>query len=286
MMSHDGWRPLIGKIALVTGAGRARGIGRAIALRLAECGADVAVADIARRMPQFEVEGIGLGESFAELEETADLIRSMGRKSVAVAIDIADHDSVREGVMKVTTDLGPIDILVNNAGSAVGTAAFEKITDAEWEISLRVNVLGAVNMTRAVLASMKERRSGTIVNMASTLGVAALAEYGSYVVSKHAVVGLTRLLAQELAPMGIRVNAVAPGYIDTDMGRAEQAKIAVAKSLSPESVVNTIVGEIPIGRMGTPEDVAEAVAWLADPAASFVNGAIIPVHGGQIPGYA
>jgi NAD(P)-dependent dehydrogenase (short-subunit alcohol dehydrogenase family) len=122
--------------------------------------------------------------------------------------------------------------------------------------------------------------------IASTLGVAALAEYGSYVVTKHAVVGLTRLLSQELAPFGVRTNAIAPGYIVTDMGVAEQGKIAAAMALTVEEVQAAIIDEIPVGRFGSPGDVAAAVAWLADPASSFVNGAVVPVHGGQIPGFA
>ncbi|MGW6456578.1 SDR family NAD(P)-dependent oxidoreductase [Streptomyces sp. NPDC055078] len=277
---------LQGQTALVTGAGRARGMGRAIALRLAEAGADVAVADLARPVPELDVAGIGIGNSPAELEETAELIRRLGRRSIAVAIDISKADSAREGVRTAAAELGDIGILVNNAGTAVGVTAFEDISDADWETSWRVNVLGTVNMTRAVLPAMKSARRGSIINVASTLGVAALPEYGTYVVTKHAVVGLTRLLSQELAAHGIRTNAVAPGYIVTDMGRAEQAKIAAAMSVSVDEAVEAIVGDIPVGRLGAPADVAEVIAWLADPASSFMNGAVVPVHGGQIPGFS
>lgn len=141
-------------------------------------------------------------------------------------------------------------------------------------------------MIRAIAPQMKKAGKGTIVNTASTLGVAGLAGYGSYVVTKHAVVGLTRLLAQEFAPFGIRTNAVAPGYIDTDMGRHEQQKIADDHAESLPAAIERIISEIPIGRMGEPADVAEAVTWLAGPSSGFVNGAIVPVHGGQIPGFA
>lgn len=276
---------LDGQVALVTGAGRAHGIGRAIALRLAEAGADVAVVDIGRPNPDLEVAGVGLGDNPAELEETADLVRQAGRKSLAVAIDISDPTSVAAGVSDASA-LGDITILVNNAGTAAGALPFEDISVPEWELSLRVNVVGAVNMVNAVLPGMKSAGQGAIVNIASTLGVAALPEYGAYVVSKHAVVGLTRLLSQELAPHGIRTNAVAPGYIVTDMGRAEQEKIASAHSISVEEAAQAITAEIPVGRLGAPGDVAGVVAWLADPASSFVNGAVVPVHGGQIAGFA
>ncbi|MTD54314.1 SDR family NAD(P)-dependent oxidoreductase [Amycolatopsis pithecellobii] len=274
------------QVALVTGAGRAHGIGRAVALRLASAGADVAVCDIARPVPELEAAGVGLGDDPAELEQTAELVRRLGRRSVAIAMDVSNRASADEGVAALTESLGGVGVLVNNAGSAVGVAPFEQISDTEWETSWRVNVLGAVNLSRAVLPGMKEAGRGTIINIASTLGVAALAEYGAYVPAKHAVVGLTRLLAQELAPFGIRTNAVAPGYIVTDMGKAEQAKIATAMSVSVSDAVDAILDEIPVGRLGAPDDVANAVAWLADPASSFVNGAILPVHGGQTPGFA
>lgn len=277
---------LDGQIALVTGAGRARGMGRAIALRLAAAGADIAVSDIARPAAELEIGGVGLGDSLQELEETAELVRRLGRRSVAVPIDVSVPASADEGVAAVARELGDVTILVNNAGTSVGVGPFEDIAPKDWEISLRVNVLGAVNMSRAVLPGMKAGRHGCIVNIASTLGVAALAEYGSYVVTKHAVVGLTRLLSQELAPFGIRTNALAPGYIVTDMGRAEQAKIADALAVSVEEAERLIISEIPVGRLGAPDDVAGAVVWLADPASSFINGAVVPVHGGQIPGFA
>lgn len=279
-------RPLAGQVALVTGAGRANGIGRAIARRLAQGGADVAVSDLAMPTPELDLDGVGIGDSMAELERTADLVREAGTRAWAVAMDVSDPLSVEEGVAGVHERLGAVSILVNNAGTSVGVARFEDIAIAEWEISWRVNVLGAANTVRAVLPGLRERGGGTIVNVASTLGMAALAEYGSYVVTKHAVVGLTRLLSQELAPFGVRTNAVAPGYIETDMGRAEQAKIAGQRSIDIDTARASILEEIPAGRMGTPRDVADAVAWLADPASSFVNGAVVPVHGGQIPGFA
>jgi len=182
--------------------------------------------------------------------------------------------------------LGEVTVLVNNAGTVVGVGSFEDITDAQWELSFRVNVMGAVAMSRAVLPGMRAAGKGGIINIASTLGIAALPEYGAYVASKHAVVGLTRLLSQELAPYGIRTNAVAPGFIDTDMGKAEMVKIASAKGISVEEARKAIIDEIPLHRLGGSADVANTVAWLAGPEAAYVNGAIIPVHGGLISGFA
>jgi len=277
---------LDGRVALVTGAGRAKGIGRGIALRLAQAGADVAVTDLARPTPALDIAGVGVGDDPAELERTAELVRRLGRRSHAAAVDVSNADSVHDGVESVTAALGPVTILVNNAGTAVGTGAFEESVDADWELSWKVNVLGPVRMSRAVLPGMKAAGVGSIVNIASTLGVAALPMYGSYTVTKHAVVGLTRLMSQELAPFGVRTNAVAPGYIVTDMGEAELAHIAATMSLTVDEAAATVQNEVPVGRLGAPSDVAGAVTWLVDPDSSFINGAVIPVHGGQIPGFA
>ena len=277
---------LDGRVALVTGAGRAKGIGRGIALRLAQAGADVAVTDLARPTPALDIAGVGVGDDPAELERTAELVRRLGRRSHAAAVDVSNADSVHDGVESVTAALGPVTILVNNAGTAVGSGAFEESVDADWELSWKVNVLGPVRMSRAVLPGMKAAGVGSIVNIASTLGVAALPMYGSYTVTKHAVVGLTRLMSQELAPFGVRTNAVAPGYIVTDMGEAELAHIAATMSVTVDEAAATIQDEVPVGRLGAPSDVAGAVTWLVDPDSSFINGAVIPVHGGQIPGFA
>ena len=277
---------LDGRVALVTGAGRAKGIGRGIALRLAQAGADVAVTDLARPTPALDIAGVGVGDDPAELERTAELVRRLGRRSHAAAVDVSNADSVHDGVESVTAALGPVTILVNNAGTAVGTGAFEESVDTDWELSWKVNVLGLVRMSRAVLPGMKAAGVGSIVNIASTLGVAALPMYGSYTVTKHAVVGLTRLMSQELAPFGVRTNAVAPGYIVTDMGEAELAHIAATMSVTVDEAAATIQDEVPVGRLGAPSDVAGAVTWLVDPDSSFINGAVIPVHGGQIPGFA
>jgi NAD(P)-dependent dehydrogenase (short-subunit alcohol dehydrogenase family) len=277
---------LSGQIALVTGAGRPAGMGRAIALRLAEEGADLIVADIARKSDRLNLTGVGLGDNPEELEETARLVRDLGRRCVAVPMDVTDPETIALGLEKATKDLGEVTILVNNAGTGVGVGPFDSVTNEQWLLSFQVNVLGVVNMIRAVLPGMRTRGQGSIINIASTFGLAATAEYGAYIASKHAVVGLTRLLSQELAPAGIRVNAVAPGYIETDMGKAEQQKIADAMSISVEEAGAAIVQQIPVGRMGQPSDVARSIAWLANPASSFVNGAIVPVHGGQVPGFA
>jgi len=277
---------LNGEIALVTGAGRAAGMGRAIALRLAMLGADVIVTDIARNAPDLDTKEVGLGMSPEELEETAEQVRRLGRRSVAIPIDVTNAASVADGLAAARSLLGEVTVLVNNAGTVVGVGSFEDITDAQWELSFRVNVMGAVAMSRAVLPGMRAAGKGVIINIASTLGIAALPEYGAYVASKHAVVGLTRLFSQELAPYGIRTNAVAPGFIDTDMGKAEMVKIASAKGISVEEARKAIIDEIPLHRLGGSADVANTVAWLAGPEATYVNGAIIPVHGGLISGFA
>jgi len=276
---------LHGSVALVTGAGRARGMGRATALALAAAGADIVVTDIGRPRADLEIHGIGLGDSPAELEETAALVRALGRKALALPLDVTDPVQARAVVQEATAALGVIDVLVNNAGTAAGSGPLLEVEPAQWQLSWSVNVFGAVNLIQAVAPGMVEAGHGTIVNVASTLGLAALPDYGSYVVSKHGVVGLTRLLAQELGPSGIRTNAVAPGFIVTDMGDAERNAIAGKLGVDPDVAAGAIAQEIPLGRIGTPGDVARVTTWLASPASGFVNGAVIPVSGGQIAGF-
>ncbi|MFE3105240.1 SDR family NAD(P)-dependent oxidoreductase [Nocardia tengchongensis] len=277
---------LRGRVALITGAGRARGMGRATALALAAAGADVVVTDLGQTRTDLQARGIGLGDNLEELEETADLARALGRRALALSLDVTDSERARAVVNDASAALGTIDILVNNAGTAVGTEPFFDIQPHHWQLSWSVNVLGAVNLVQAVAPGMVKARRGAIINIASTLGIAALAEYGAYVVTKHAVVGLTRLLARELGPSGIRTNAVAPGYIVTDMGHAELSMVAAQLGVDEDTASTAIVEEIPLGRIGVPDDVAGVTAWLATSAASFINGAVIPVSGGQIAGFA
>jgi NAD(P)-dependent dehydrogenase (short-subunit alcohol dehydrogenase family) len=248
-----------GRVALITGA--ASGIGRAIALALAREGADIGIVDL---------PGV-------PIDDTVDAVRALGRKASAEPGDVRDAASITEAASVVKSALGPVDILVNNAGIARIGPLLE-IPSQDWRDSFAVNVDGVFNTSRAVVPSMVARRRGCVVNLASWLGRRAMANYGAYAASKFAVVGFTQALALELAPAGIRVNAVAPGLIvDTQMRRdidAESGRrgLPQAKDRAPL---------IPLGRAGVPEDVARVVAFLASDDAAFVTGACYDVTGGS-----
>ncbi|BCB74832.1 hypothetical protein GCM10022251_53680 [Phytohabitans flavus] len=177
-MSFNSVAPLEGRIALVTGAGRPRGIGRGIARALAEAGADVVVTDVGVGRTDLEAGGAGLGDKPEDLEESARLVRERGRRSMALSLDVTDGAAAATVLERVRDELGPVDVLVNNAGTGVGTGPFLELSDKDLAISWQVNVLGQVNLARAVLPGMIELGRGSIVNVASTLGPAGVGGYG------------------------------------------------------------------------------------------------------------
>ncbi len=243
---------LKGKTALVTGA--ARGIGQAIALTLARAGADVAVCDVQRDW----------------LQETETAITAQGRKALACAADVTQADQVAAAVKTVLDGFGRIDILVNNAGITRDTFLV-RMSDADWDAVINVNLRGTFLFTRAVTRPMMRARSGVIVNIASIIGVMGNAGQANYAASKAGVIALTRSTAKELASRNIRANAVAPGFIQTRMTDA----------LSDE-VREKMLAAIPLGRFGTPQDVADVVMFLAGDASAFVTGQVINVCGGMV----
>lgn len=242
---------LSGKVALVTGA--AQGIGREIALALATDGADVAVCDV----------------NLDAAQKTAIEIQSLGRKALAVKADVSSFSDVTAMVDKAAQELGRIDILVNNAG-ITRDGLILRMKEEDWDLVLNINLKGAFNCTKAALKYMTKQRSGTIINIASIVGAMGNAGQANYVASKAGMIGLTKTIAREYANRGITSNAVAPGFIDTAMTQA-----------LPENVRQELAKQIPMGKLGTPQDVANAVRFLASPWASYITGQVIHVNGGM-----
>lgn len=240
---------LNGKTALVTGA--SRGIGRAIALRLAEDGANVAVI---------------YAGSADKAEAVVNEITALGVNAKAYRCNVADSAAVNETVKAVTNDLGKIDILVNNAG-ITRDGLMLRMKDEDFDAVLDTNLKGAFNMIRACYSGFIRKKSGRIINISSVSGIMGNAGQANYSASKAGIIGLTKSVARELASRGITCNAVAPGFIQTDM----------TENLGDN---NPLLNSIPLGRMGKPEDIAAAVAFLASDSAAYITGEVLKVDGG------
>ena len=276
---------LEGKVAIVTGAGRPKGMGRASALKLAEQGATVVVTDLARKRQDLMIEGLlGIGDELAALEKLVSEIEALGSKGLAMAVDVTDADQIRACVDKTCETFGGVDILFNNAGTAIGVGPFLDILSQNWDLSWQVNVKGMMEFCRAVIPKMIERGGGSIINNASMAGIGGEGGYGAYVVTKFAVVGLTKLLAAEFGPQNIRCNATCPGAILTDMGEEEITFIAMEKGISQEEAAKVFDKMAALGRAAQPEEVADVVAYLAGPRSAYLTGVALPVAGGMRPG--
>jgi len=276
---------LDGKVAIVTGAGRPKGMGRATALKLAEQGANVVVTDLARKREELMIEGLlGIGDEFAALEALVSEIEALGSKGLAMAVDVTDGDQIRACVEKTCEVFGGVDILFNNAGTAIGVGPFLDILGENWDLSWQVNVKGMVEFCRAVIPKMVERGGGSIINNASMAGLGADQGYGAYTVTKFAVVGLTKLVAAEFGSQNIRCNAVCPGAIQTDKGEEEITFLAATKGIGREKAREVFGALAALGRAAQPEEVADVVAYLAGPRSGYLTGVALPVAGGSRPG--
>jgi NAD(P)-dependent dehydrogenase (short-subunit alcohol dehydrogenase family) len=245
-------------LAFITGAGR--GVGRAIALRLARDG--YAIAAVARS-PQ-------------SIQAVADEIAAAGGASVAIRCDVSNRDDVNAAVREAGRALGAIDVLVNNAGIAE-SAPFVSMDDELWERTLAVNLTGTYNCMRAVLPDMFERRSGRVINIASAAGKVGFAYTAAYVASKHGILGLTRSVALEAESRGVTVNAICPGWLDTDMTDRAIGRIVARTGRSREDARRTLEKMNPQGRLIDPAEVADVAAYLASKQGGSVNGQAIDV---------
>ena len=244
--------PLSSQVAVITGAGR--GIGRAIALRFAKAGADV----------------VCVSRTAENAAKVAAEVRESGRKSWAHAVDVADSGAVAAACEKILAESGRVDVLVNNAG-ITRDGLIMRMSEADWDAVLNTNLKGAFSFTKAFSRAFLKQRSGRIINITSTIGLVGNAGQCNYAASKAALIGFTKSIARELASRGITSNAVAPGFIETDMTRV----------LSPELRAE-VLKSIPLNCMGQPEDVAEAALFLASPAARYITGQVLTVDGGLV----
>lgn len=242
---------LEGKVSLVTGA--SRGIGRAIALRLAAEGSHVVAA----------------ARTVEACEEVASEAEQRGVEALAVALDVGDPGSVRSAVEAATERFGQLDALVNNAGITRDSLLL-RMKEEDWETVLRVDLTGVFLCSKAVLRSMLRRRQGRIVSVSSVVGLVGNPGQANYAAAKAGVHGFTKSLAREVASRGITVNAVAPGYIDSDMTRD-----------LPDETKEALLGQIPLGRLGSGDDVAGVIAFLLSDDASYITGQVLSVDGGM-----
>lgn len=276
-------KPLDGKIAIVTGAGRPKGMGRAAALRLADHGASVVVTDLCKKY-----EGVfkdyGVGDDFGALEALVKEIESRGVRGLAMVVDVTDRAQVEACVERTCAELGGIDILFNNAGTAIGVGGFVTMSEFQWGMSLDVNVTGPFHFCQLTIPKMIERGGGSIINNASMAGLGAGEMMSGYITSKFALVGLTKAVAAEYGPSGVRCNCICPGMILTDMGDSEFAFKAHVEGITPEEAAANIAEHSALRRNATPEEVADVVAYLAGPASSYLTGLAVPVAGGSPAG--
>ncbi len=243
---------LANQIAVVTGAGR--GIGRAIALKFAAEGADV----------------VCVSRTAENAQKVADEVHGQGRRSWAHSVDVADPVAVAAAAEAILTETGRVDILVNNAG-VTRDGLLMRMSDADWDTVLNTNLKGAFLFTKAFSRALIKQRSGRIINVASVIGLIGNAGQCNYAASKAGLLGLTKAAARELASRGITVNALAPGFIETDMTAALNQDLRSA-----------LLKQIPLNSFGQPEDIAAAALFLASPAARYITGQVLTVDGGMV----
>jgi len=240
------------KVSIVTGG--ARGIGKAIALKLAKEGSNIAICDVNEEV----------------LQAAKKEIESTGRQAITDKVDVTNLQDVQKFTQKVLDKFGKIDILINNAG-ITRDGLLVRMNDADWDAVLNVNLKGTFNCAKQVAKTMMKQRAGRIINIASIIGIVGNAGQANYAASKGGVIALTKSIAKELAARNVTVNAIAPGFIQTDM-----------TDKLPEDVKNSIMKQIPLNKLGTVEDVANVALFLVSDASSYITGQVVQVDGGMV----
>lgn len=240
------------QVAVVTGAGR--GIGRAIALRFAQAGADV----------------VCVSRTVENSEKTAGDVRALGRKAWALAVDVSDGAAIQTAADKILAEAGRVDILVNNAG-VTRDGLLMRMSDADWDAVLNTNLRGAFLFTKAFTRTFLKQRAGRIINVASVIGLIGNAGQANYAASKAGLIGFTKSVAKEFGSRGVTCNAIAPGFIETDM-------TAVLNEQQKEAIVK----QVPLGVLGQASDIAEAALYLAGAGGRYVTGQVLTVDGGMV----
>ena len=243
---------LANQIAVVTGAGR--GIGRAIALKFAAAGADV----------------VCVSRTVENSEKVANEVRALGRRSWALAVDVSDPAAVTAAGATILAEAGRVDVLVNNAG-VTRDGLLMRMSEADWDIVLNTNLRGAFLLTKVFTRSFLKQRSGRIINIASAIGLVGNAGQCNYAASKAGLIGLTKSVAKEFGSRGVTCNAIAPGFITTDM-----------TAVLDEKLKERLLQQIPLGSLGQAEDIAEAALYLAGPGGRYVTGQVLTVDGGMV----
>ena len=260
-------RPLTDKVAIVTGCGHAGGIGQAIAVKLAEGGANVVVSDL----PKLQTD----------LDRFATELREHGVEALSIAADIRIPNQIDACVTRTMNTLGRIDVLVNNAGVGAGSPCYVENTQADWDLSYQINLRGTALFCKAVLPIMEKQGGGVLINISSTAGLGATVGMPApYVATKSAIVGLTKAIALEYGHSNIRAIAVCPGSVDTQMRPIALQVIAKAHQISVEEAAELENNDIALGRPAHPTEIADVVAYLVGPGASYVTGIALPVAGG------